>query len=1068
MFILTFRSMQKTTDTTFFTNEPWQTLLDRFLHSLPKGTQFFDVLVWYFRSSGFLQLYKALESVDKVRILVWLNLDKTSFDLIQHGKQSSHETKSMYGQNVQKELEESEDTREVEEWILKFIEFIQSGKLEIRVYPHAPIHAKLYIMRKNPDTHEDLGKVITGSSNFSLNWFKDQLEFNVELKEARDVEYALEKFEDLWKDSVDVTHEYVDTIKTKTWLNQDITPYELYLKFLYEYFSDRINEDKHEYDYMLPDWFKELKYQKDAVKDALSKLKKYNWVFLADVVWLGKTYISALLAQQLSGWILVICPPHLIDYWKDTFFEFKVMSYDIESLGKLDHILKKWHDKYKYVFIDEAHRFRNEGTGSYETLRAICHYKKVVLVSATPFNNSFGDLLSLITLFQQSRQSTIPNIKNLEAFFKKLENDLKKISKKDSYLEYIEALKNNSKIIRERVLKHLMIRRTRKEITTYFSQDLEWQGLSFPEVVDPKVITYQFDAVLNKLFENTLTSITSLTYARYTPSLYIHEGVQQIQIVWQLNLRWFMKTLMVKRLESSFYAFRNTLSRMLDSYKQFIDMYEKWDVYISKKINVYELLDEDDFESLSAMIDKGDVIHYKKTDFKNDDEKSFEQDLYADFEILQSLSDQRNNATEVISRDPKLEKLKDILENDSMVKWKQLIIFSESKETVEYLEKKLWSLYPNKVYGFSSVGKHGDKDVIKQNFDPKNQNPKNDIQILVTTDVLAEWINLHKANIIMNYDIPWNPTRVLQRIGRVNRVGTTHTEIYIYNFFPTEQSNEAIQLEENVKSKMEAFIKLLGSDAKHLTDSEEVETHDLFDKINSAEYLSGEEGEDVSTSEIKYLTTMRTIRDEQPQLFEKIKKLPRKSRTGRQDEKVSQQLLTFFRKGDFLKIYLSSKEESQELDFSQTVSIMECDESESKKPLNSEVYYQLLEANKVAFDESMESDDSINQWAQKGRSNEKDLIKIINAILSQTGLVDKEEQFFTNLRQVLQEGKLPKKTLKDAKKAIDGIIFEWAINPTKIYNILVERIDPVFLARWWYNEVQEHHNVQVILNTYFI
>jgi hypothetical protein len=106
-------------------------------------------------------------------------------------------------------------------------------------------------------------------------------------------------------------------------------------------------------------------------------------------------------------------------------------------------------------------------------LRAICHHKKVVLVSATPFNNSFGDLLSLITLFQQSRQSTIPNIKNLEAFFKKLENDLKKINKKESYLEYIEALKNNSKIIRERVLKHLMIRRTRKEITTYFAQDLE-------------------------------------------------------------------------------------------------------------------------------------------------------------------------------------------------------------------------------------------------------------------------------------------------------------------------------------------------------------------------------------------------------------------------------------------------------------------------------------------------------------------------------------------------------------------------------------------------------------------
>lgn len=1060
--------MTKSTDTTFFTNEPWQTLLDRFVSSLPKGTQFFDVLVGYFRSSGFLSLYKSLEWVEKIRIIVWLNLDKRAYDLIQYSKQSSHEAKTVYWTELQKELEESEDTRQIEEWILKFIEFIETGKLEIRVYPHAPIHAKLYIMRKNQETHEDLGKVITGSSNFSQNGLRDQLEFNVELKEARDVEYALEKFEDLWKDSVDVTHEYVDTIKTKTWLNQDITPYELYLKFLYEYFADRINEDKNDFDYTLPSWFKELKYQKDAVKDAISKIKKYNGVFLADVVWLGKTFISALLAQQLSGGILVICPPHLIDYWKDTFFEFKVTSYEVESIGKLDHIIKKWHEKYRYVFIDEAHRFRNEDTGSYEMLRAICHNKKVVLVSATPFNNAFSDLLSLITLFQQPRQSTIPNIKNLEWFFKKLENDIKKIDKKENYGEYMDMLKNNSKIIRERILKHLMIRRTRKEITTYFKQDLEGQWLSFPEVVDPKVITYEFDEVLDQLFERTLASITSMSYARYTPSLYIHEWVQQIQIVGQLNLKWFMKTLMVKRLESSFTAFRNTLTRMLGSYKKFIEMYEKWDIFVSKKVDIYAFLDNDNLDALVDLIDKWDVIQYKKTDFRNDDEKNYETDLYADYELLQNLSQWWESATETITRDPKLEKLKDILENDPALKNKQLIIFSESMETVQYLEKKLESLYPGKVYGFSSQWDHGDKDIIRQNFDPKHDKPKEDIRILITTDVLAEWINLHTANIIINYDIPWNPTRVLQRIGRINRVGTKHTHIYIYNFFPTKQWNDAIQLNENVKSKMEAFIKLLGSDSKHLTESEEVEVHTLFDKLNSAEYLSGEDGEDINKSEIKYLTLMRDIRDKEPEFFEKIRKLPKKSRTWRESEKIHKHLLSFFRKWDFLKTYLSNDNDSQELDFWQTVDIMECNGGEPKKSLHSDHYYSLLEANKRAFNESMDTDDSINEWAQKGRSNEKDLIKIVNVVLAQSWLVDKEEQFFTNLRLVLQEGKLPKKTLKDAKKAIDGIVFDGAINPTKIYMLLTDRIDPVFLARWWYDQTDNDQTVQVILNTYFI
>lgn len=1060
--------MSQSTDTTFFTNEPGFTLLDRFVHSLPKWTQFFDVLVWYFRSSGFLNLYQSLGEVEKIRILVGLNLDRRSYDLIQLGKQSSYETKSFYSEEIQKELETSEDHKEVEEGITKFIEYIHSWKLEIRVYPNAPIHAKVYIMRKNQETHEDFGKVITGSSNFSQNGLVDQLEFNVELKEARDVQYALGKFEELWKESIDVSQDYIDTIKTKTWMNEDIVPYQLYLKFLYEYFDQTINEDKNTFNYRLPERFKELQYQKDAVRDAMLKLQKHNGVFLADVVWLGKTFISSLLAQQINARILVICPPHLMDYWKETFDDFRIPGFDIESLGKLDHIIKKWHEKYQYVIIDEAHRFRNEETWGYESLRAICQNKKIILVSATPFNNSFKDLLSLITLFQEPRNSTLPNIKNIKLFIEKLDNELKAINKKEDYQEYRETLKRNSNIIRERVLKHLMIRRTRQEIKDYYPEDMT--HFSFPEVRDPKKIMYQFDAIQNELFENTIAAIKKMTYARYTPSLYMYpNSIKQVEIIWQLNLKWFMKTLMVKRLESSFYAFRKTLKRMLDSYTKFIEMYDKGDVYVSKKVDIYDLYDDDEkIDELLSLVDKGDVIQYKKTELRTDDEKNFERDLKSDYALLKALSTQWGVITTEAEEDPKLQKLLFLLKKDPILHGKKLILFSESKETVEYLEKELSHHFPWKVYGFSSDVKHGDKDIIRQNFDPKHKEFRNDIQILLTTDVLAEGVNLHSSNIIINYDIPWNPTRVLQRIGRINRIGTKHTDIHIYNFFPTDQSNNEIQLEENVKSKMAAFISLLWSDAKQLTDDEEVEVHTLFDKINSAKFLNGEEEDWSSTSEIKYLKFIRHIRDSEPDLFEAIKKLPKKSRSAKKwTIELSPHLLTFFRKKDFLRMYLgNSNNDVKELDFGQTVQLMECESSRPKEKIHVDTYYTLLTQNKNAYDASLHEDEENDSAVQWGRSNEKDLIKTMNFLLSQQWSIDQEELLFKNMLIALQSNKIPKKVMKDLKKTLDATIFSGVLNPTKAYNVIRERVDPVFLLQR--NIQQEEVKTEIILNMYII
>ena len=235
------------TDLTFFTNEPDSTLLDRFIAIL-KDVRYFDILVSYFRSSGFFRQYKSFENIEKIRILVGLSLDKKTFQIIETANNSDFEShvkvKEYFGEILVSEIENSEDLKEVEEGILKFVEFIKSGKIEIKAHPSRNIHAKVYISRYHLNDR-DFGNVITGSSNFSEAGLISQREFNVQLKNSADVKYALEKFEALWKEAVDISDYYLDIIKTKTYLDDSITPYELYLKFLYEYFKQdlRINED---------------------------------------------------------------------------------------------------------------------------------------------------------------------------------------------------------------------------------------------------------------------------------------------------------------------------------------------------------------------------------------------------------------------------------------------------------------------------------------------------------------------------------------------------------------------------------------------------------------------------------------------------------------------------------------------------------------------------------------------------------------------------------------------------------------------------------------------------------
>lgn len=1046
-------------DLTFFTNEPERDLYSRFSTILRSNTQFFDILVGYFRTSGFFKMKDAMKDVEKIRILVGLNVDKYTVKIIDkanmeltYGAPTEKQAKESFTDSIEKEFEGTEPTSEIEQGVRTFIEWLKIGKLELRMYVEAPIHAKVYIMRKDMQkTPDTFGSVITGSSNFSEAGLQNNLEFNVELKDSRDVQFALEKFEELWNKSVPITEDYVEAVEHKTWLRNDITPYEIYLKTLYEFFKEEINSDKDLLaENLFPDGYMRLQYQLDAVVQAKKILETYNGVFISDVVGLGKTYICAMLAKSLKkGKKLVICPPVLVDYWKEVLLEFDVAA-EVESLGKLDAILEKGVDKFTYVFIDEAHRFRNQGTESFSALHKICYGKKIVLISATPINNYSSDIENQIYLFQPKHNSTIIGLKDMEAFFRELRSKEKKYTKGTQM--YLDQVRANSEEIRDRILRHIMIRRTRNEIMEYYASDLEKQGLKFPKLGTPEPIVYIFDEDTNTVFNETVDTIKNFKYSRYKPLVYLKDSKKYATLLTsQHNMGGFMKSILVKRLESSFFAFKNTLGRFLASYEKFIEMYERGEVYISKKVDVYDLLDSGDDDKLMELVEAETVMHFSADEFDG----KFIKDLRWDLTKLQYLSNMWQN----ISDDPKLTQFKEELQSNEKLCGNKKIIFTESKETAEYLAKELSDIYGERVIAYTGSSSMILKSVIEDSFNPKFTEKKNDqFDVLVTTDVLAEGINLHRANALINYDLPWNPTKIMQRVGRINRVGSAYEEIYVFNFFPTSVTSKHLPLKDRIIEKLQAFHDTLGEDFKYLSDEEEVSSQKLFQDLNK----DLEKDEEGANPELAYLAVIRQIRDNDAALFEEIKKLPKKAKTGKYSDRVQNDAtISFIRKGYLKTFFMADQDGSRQISFMDAIGYFKCEADEERISVGKN-YFDHYDANNTAFDISLIEEDVITTGRTAVGANDQKIIRYLRALLTTIKtFTDEQEEKIKKMIEAWENGDIPaadtKNILKSIKNVEDGV---------EAYYKIAEQVDEKYFEGRKQVATKQDNEKQVILSCY--
>ncbi|MDY0279896.1 MAG: helicase-related protein [Salinivirgaceae bacterium] len=906
--------------TKFFTNQDNNSLLKKFegVFANVESIRHFDALVGYFRTSGYFKVRAFLDKIPRVRVLVGINVDKLIKKYHDKGQlylENQEETKDDLLKEIIKDIQDANYDEVTEKGILQFIEDLVRGKIELRAHPKKTIHAKVYIFRPASFNEYAPCEVITGSSNLTDAGLganpESNYEFNVSLREYDDVKFATEEFERLWAESVPILQAEADRIKKQTYLKDDFTPFELYIKMLIEYFGKRVDYDPYNIDLLLPPKYIRLKYQSDAANQGYAIMMKHNGFVLADVVGLGKTIIACMVIKKFiyeNGThtkILVVVPPAIEDSWRRAVKDFELDNhFTFITLGSLHKILDRKNYSYPnpeeidLIAVDESHKFRNDYTEMYVALQEICKMprsraaengdsrKKVILISATPLNNRPQDIENQLYLFQDKRNSTLENIRNLQEYFRPKNEQYKKLA--DEKKLNLKKLKALFQELRDDVIEPLVIRRTRTDIESNkeYLEDLAIQGIKFPKVGDPVSLYYELDGKLSELFFDTVSLITNLDedgnkveglgYYRYRAIEFLtkEEDRKMYGNVESISgrLSAIMKTLLVKRLESSFFAFTQSLLRFQKAIDNMIGMFHENRVFIAPDLDINKLLEEGfSFDEIEAKINVkgGNNREYGSDAF---DEK-FVELLKQDKEKLDHLIERWKK----VKKDPKLIEFAKQIEEEFFQPKKnisgKLIIFSESKETAEELTKYLSKVTKKKILTVSAANRKLVENTIRDNFDANLEEEKwrNDYDIIITTEVLAEGINLHRSNLIVNYDVPWNSTRLMQRIGRVNRIGSRADRIYVYNYYPSAHGDAQIHLVNNALRKLQAFHTAFGEDNKVFSILEEKGEGALFgNKIQKEE------------SEIlKYLTELRDFRKKYPELFNEISKIPNKARCGR-------------------------------------------------------------------------------------------------------------------------------------------------------------------------------------------
>lgn len=1022
--------------TRFFTNSGENTLLKKFAGIFEHNPDIerFDALIGYLRASGYFAIRPHLDKVPRIRLLVGINVDEIMEQYHQKGRlflADAGRAMREFREGLSSDIAAARYTPDVERGILQFAEDVASKKIEIRAHPTKRLHAKIYLFIPKGFNEHKPGSVITGSSNLTaaglgVDEVGSNYEFNVLSHDFQDVKFASDEFEALWAEGVHVLPKVVADITQKSHLRDDLSPFDLYIKLLIEFFGPAIEYDPNS-ETDLPDGFMRLAYQMDAVKQGFLMLQRHHGFFLSDVVGLGKTIIAVLIAKKFfyhNGFpahlsrVLVVAPPALLDGWQRTLDKFDMQYVELHSSGSLHKIRQP--DRFDLVIVDEAHKFRNDTADSYDELQRICKTptrrrlkdnllarKKVILVSATPLNNRPNDIRNLVGLFQDLKDSTLDGCSNLQHFFarrqKEYEQALRNLTPEQARVEVARIYED----IRTKVVQEITIRRTRTDLKEHdqYREDLKAQNIAFPEVRGPHKLLYRLSPAMEALYDQTIAELgRGLTYNRYRA---IGHLVPEKKLKYQnadrisAQLARIMKVLLLKRLDSSFHAFTQSLIRFQQATWAMVKMFSSGKIFIAPALNVSEYIIEEREDELEAKILEMQEADPTLEICKPDEfDPAFLPGLKADLEKLTTLVE----AWKKVDEDPKLDEFLVRLKTDLLdpsinhaAKLKagapRLVVFSESKETTDYLKGELAKHGFDSVLTIDSATRKDHMPMVRANFDANAplEEQGDDYQIIISTEVLAEGVNLHRANVIVNYDTPWNSTRLMQRIGRVNRIGSTASQVHVYNFFPTAQVDADIDLKKKAVVKLQAFHSALGEDSQIYSTDEEVDTFGLFE----ATELIEERDETLA-----YLMELRAFKKSNPDRFREIRNLPLRARVGRKDRHRSGHTLTYIRNHRRDAFYYSKGGDApEELSFVEAARIFKAVSGEKAVPLH-EQHHDHVNAAIAQFKEALQQEAAIGQVVDHQMGpNESKALRFLAVFINHPTLANEEEKFLLRAAQ---------------------------------------------------------------------
>lgn len=1048
-----------------------------------------------------------------------------------------------------KNLELKPEYQKVVKLLLDYCGDDENAKIQVRIYRKNEneevqfFHSKCYIFNGGNRAYG-----IIGSSNFTQKGLEGNAELNYIETTPQIVRYGIDGtikghigwFNEKWNISESWNKTFEEILKESKFappapnpenpIVEQITPYDVYIRFLQSQWGEMLDAKQSSMlESFLPPEVQKLQYQLDAVNQGYAIMKKHGGFILADVVGLGKTMVGILTIKRFlednntdgrERSVLIVTPPAIKSSWENTIKLFDNASNSIAShiqfvttgsIGKLvdtednldyeDTIDEDDNNidfqqldvnKFGLILIDESHRFRNSETQMYQALdnliENIYPNPYIVLLSATPQNNTPRDLKNQIYLFQRERHNTtLDRIegRNLSAFFNRIERYFDEL-KRDPNANNKELIAL-SREIREKVLDDLLVRRTRTDIKKYYQKDAE--GIKFPEVKGPHLLKYEMDDELAQLFYDTMEKIApfntikdeiafeedSLNYYRYRAIEFLenkeHRNLYEKRSATvestSRRLARIMQILLVKRLESSFPAFQTSLRNLQRYTDNMLEMLQDNVVFICPDIDVNAELNadakskkrgkrvskQDCYNDIRKKIKQkgGSNREFKTSDFKYE----YFQSLKKDKEIIDNLCTRWDR----IEDDPKLNKfqksLNQILFNEDINNPKKydkpkLVIFTEALSTVSQLKKKIEGTTDHKVLAISAENRKEKEEIIKANFDAnvEDKDKKDDYDIIITTEVLAEGVNLHRSNVVVNYDTPWNSTRLMQRIGRVNRIGSKEDFVHIYNFMPTAQSDAQINLVQKAHTKIQAFHAMFGEDSKIFTDAEELVAHE-YDPNALQKLVDGEE----SVYE-KYIDELRTLKNENSELYNRIENLELPLQSAKKHDNYETVCWVSSPKGKGLYLSLNDTE-TKDISTIQMIEKLKCEPNTpaEKLPENADADYEKAIQEYISFFDKMLT-------SKNSDKNRKTALGILVKMKKKT-----KSRETKNLLQIadgmVRRGNnvLAKKIIKLDEMNNEVSLFEVSEDD---FNILIEREFSSLKQRSQSN--QDTHSPQIVLS----